>query len=82
MTVSERSRIKAPGPDEGLPGNVMDLEENDLEETEIPEIPEIPSSQEASPWTERGTACTAAEYIVYAPSFQVPAFYFMVSDSS
>ena len=79
MTVLERSRIKAPGTDQELPGDVIDLEENDLEEADVPEIPS--SIQGACPWTETSPACTATEYIVYAPSFQVPAFYFTMSDS-
>jgi ubiquitin-like-conjugating enzyme ATG10 len=74
----ERSQIKAPETGQELPGDVIYLEENDLEEADIPEIPSI---QEAHPWTETRPACTATEYIVYAPSFQVPAFYFTISDS-
>lgn len=58
----------------------MDLEENDLEETDIPEI--LGSTPEASPLTDMGPGYTAIEYIVYATSYQVPAFYFTVSHSS
>lgn len=79
MTVLERSRIKAPGTDQELPGDVIDLEENDLEEADVPEIPSF--TQGAYPWTETSPACTVTEYIVYASSFQVPAFYFTMSDS-
>jgi hypothetical protein len=74
VTVSERSQINAPGTDQELPGDVMDLEENDLEAADIPDI--ASSSQGASRSAETGPACTAVEYIVYAPSYQVPAFYF------
>jgi hypothetical protein len=80
VTVSERSRIKATGTDQELPRDVMGLEENDLEGAYIPEIPS--SAQEVYPSPETGSTCTAIEYIVYAPSFQVPSFYFTMSDSS
>jgi len=76
VAVSPQSRIKAPGTDQELPGDVMELEENDLEETDIAEVPS--SIRE----TKIGPACTATEYVIYAPSFQVPAFYFTISDTS
>ena len=58
----------------------MDLEENDLEEADIPDIPSC--IQETNYQPETCPACTATEYVIYAPSFQVPAFYFTISDTS
>ena len=80
MTVSEWSQSKVPGTEQISPRNVIDLEENDLEETDIPEI--LGSTPEAFSSTEIGPGYTAIEYIVYATSYQVPAFYFTMSDSS
>ena len=62
------------------PGSAVYLEENTLEAADIPEI--FPSTAEAPALTEIGQGYTAIEYIVYATSYQVPAFYFTVSDSS
>jgi hypothetical protein len=79
VTISERSQIKAPGSNWEPPGGVIDLEEYDLEDADIHKI--LPSAPEPSHLTEVGTRCTAIEYVVYATSYQVPAFYFTVSDS-
>jgi len=62
------------------PGSAIYLEENALEAADIPEI--FPFTAEAPALTEIGQGCMAIEYIVYATSYQVPAFYFTVSDSS
>lgn len=78
--VSGRSQAKTSGTNWEPPGDLIGLEENDLEEADIPEI--FPFTQELSPLTGIGTGCTAIEYVVYATSYQVPAFYFTVSDSS
>lgn len=80
MTVLEWSQIKVPETDLQPLRNVIDLEESDLEETDIPEI--LGSAPEAFPLMEIAPGYTAVEYIVYATSYQVPAFYFTVSDSS
>jgi hypothetical protein len=77
--ISERSQIKAPGMDREPLQDVIDLEENDLEETDIREI--LSSTLHPSHLARTGAGCTAIEYVVYATSYQVPAFYFTVSDS-